>query len=265
MASIKTHDFSSEILINSSSDKVDLNDTLTKWSSYFKNPIQLQPNVDYSLYVSSASITNTIDQFHKTEVDFKLNDTVISVNPEIVHQNTAQLCVYLTSLCSTAGEDLQFTLSPLTHRIVIKNMSGANLTIDLTDKYLPFWEKIGFRYDELESLDELVLTDQQEVNLKYICRLIPTQRVYICCSQLKPNTYYPTNNNQAVLCGIDLVGGYGTFNIYTAPYIYEHDLMYSNTFQFLSFECLDDQFRPIDIRGGGVNLSLVVRKTNMND
>jgi len=263
--SVKTHDFSSEILINSASDQVDLTDTLTNWSSHFPIPVQLDPNVAYSLYVSSASITNTIDQFHKTELQFKLNNTVITIDPDIVHQNTSRLCVYLSNLCATNNEDLLFTLDPTTHRIKIKNTSGADLTLDLSSQYLPFWQKLGFRYDTLESLSQLVLSDQQEVLLKYICRRIPTERCYITCDQIKNNSYYPTNNNKAILASIDIVGGYGTYNTYTAPFIYEHDLIYSNTFQYLSFQVLDDQFRPIELRGGGVNLSLVVRKTNFSD
>ena len=265
MASIRTHDYSSEILINSASDKVNINDTLSSWSSNFKIPIQLEPNVDYSMYVSSASITNTIDQFHPTELSFKLNSTVITIDPEIIHKNTCKLCVYLSNLCSLQSEDLLFSVDTNTQRIIIKNMSGSDLTIDLSSQYLPFWRKIGFRYDNSVSLTELVLTDQQQVLLKYIARVTSTQRVYIACDQIKNNSYYPTDNNRASLTSIDIVGGYGTYNTYEAPFIYEHDLVYTNSFQYLTFQVYDDQFREIELRGGGVNLGLVVKKTNYND
>lgn len=265
MASIRTHDYSSEILINSASDKVNLNDTLSNWSSNFPIPIQLEPNVDYSMYVSSASITNTMDQFHSTELNFKLNSTVITIDPEIIHKKTSKLCLYLSDLCSLAGEDLLFTVDSNTQRILIKNMSGADLTIDLASQYLPFWKKLGFRYDNSVSLTELVLTDQQQVLLKYIARLISTQRVYISCDQIKNNSYFTTNNPRAILGSIDIVSGYGSYNTYEAKFIYEHDLVYTNNFQYLSFQVYDDQFREIELRGGGVNLSLVVKKTNFND
>ena len=265
MASMYTHDYSNEILINSAIDITDVNDTLANWSSYFKIPIQLNQDIHYAMYVSSASITNTIDQFHSTESVFKLNATKLVVNVDIIHANTTALCAYLTQLCDAADIDLIFTLDPATQRIRIRNMSGSTLIIDLSSKYLPFWKKLGFKYDLVESADSIEMDDQDDILLKYICRLTPTQRVYICCPQVRNNSYYPTASNKPILTSIDITGGYGTYNTYSAPFIYEHDLIYNTTYNYLSFQVLDDQYRPIDLRGGGVNLSLVIKQTNFND
>ena len=129
MASMYTHDYSNEILINSAIDITDVNDTLANWSSYFKIPIQLNQDIHYAMYVSSASITNTIDQFHSTESVFKLNATKLVVNVDIIHANTTALCAYLTQLCDAADIDLIFTLDPATQRIVpLSKDPGATST-----------------------------------------------------------------------------------------------------------------------------------------
>jgi len=261
----KTHDSSTEILINSSY-LVDLNDDLSRWTSYFQTPVSLEPNKQYGISVNSASVSNTFPQFHEQETTFKLNSTVITVDNDIQHQNTTALCVYLSNLTIQSGIDLMFMLDAPTQRVRIKNNSGADLTIHLDPVYLPFWKKLGFKYDLKRSLSNVVMTDQDTILLQYITKLISTQRVYVCCDQIVNNTYYFGTNNKSVLCSIDITGGYKAYSYMKQTVPYQHDLTYSQNFEYLSFSLMDDLFRPLkDMRGGGVNLSLVVQRLNYND
>jgi hypothetical protein len=255
-----TRDKSLEVYINSAVDTTNINDTLSNWTSYFQIPVDIQPNESYGLSVKKAAICNTIPQFHKEERTFKLNNFVVSIDGDRLFTNTVQLCDYLTSLCSSEGIALNFSVDDNTKRVKITNGSGSNLVIDLANPYLAFWKKMGFQYDLVDNLPSITITPNDDVKFRYIAKLIPTQRVFIVCDEVIPNSSYPTNNNRPIIGSIDLVGGYGSFNFSVEPYLYEHDIRYKHAFSSLSFSILDDQYRQIEMRGGSVNLSLVIKK-----
>lgn len=261
----QTHDFSTEIYINSASDVGRLSNTLSNWTTQFAIPVQLDQNQEYAMSVMSAAISNTFPQFHETETKFKLNSTEFVVDDNVVHANTTAMCQYLSNLCAGGGIALVFTLDSATQRIRITNSTASNVVLDLSPEYLPFWEKIGFEYDFQRSLIGVTLTPSDDTLFNYICRLVPTQRIFITCNQIKNNSYYPTNSNRPILCQIDITGGFGTYSYNERPFFYEHDLSYRKGFSTLSFAVLDDKFREMKMRGGNVNISLVVKKVNLND
>jgi len=260
-----THDFSSEVFINSSTDIRDLNDTLSNWNTYFKIPIQLDPNHNYALSCNSASIANTMPSFHSTEVHFKINALEFVVDNDIDFLNTTALCQYLTNLCSQQSMAFVFSVDNLTKRVRITNNTASEITIDLGEKYLPFWKKMGFRYDLSDKLSGVTIEAAGDILLRYITRLVSTQRVFITCSQVKNNSYYPTVNNVPIIAEINITGAKNSYSFQLSNYVEQHDLVYSGNFSKLSFTVLDDQFREIELRGGGVNLSLVVKKIVLTD
>ena len=261
-----THDFSSEIYINSATELDDFNNSLSNWTSKFPIPIQLDKDTQYALSVLSCSISNTFPQFHPTEQKFKLNAIELTVDTNVVHNNTTELCQYLTNLCTVGGVNMVFSFDSSTKRIRITNDEAIDVELDLSAEYLPFWKKIGFNYDAKRSLTGVTLTPSDDILLNYVCRLIPTQRVFVTCNQIVGNSYYPTTSNLPILCQVDFTGGYGSYSFNERPFPYEHDLVYRTTFSSLQFSLLDDQFRPLtDMKGGSVNLSLVVKKVNYND
>ena len=68
------------------------------------------------------------------------------------------------------------------------------------------------------------------------------------------------------MCQVDLTGGFGAYSFNNPNFTYEHDLLYRTTFDSLQFSLLDDQFRPLtNMKGGSVNLSLIIKKVNYND
>jgi len=256
----KTRDGSTEIYVNSAVDKTNLNDTLSSWTSYFDIPIELESNKTYGLSLKSASICNTFPQFHQTELTFKLNSTVITVNDDIIFSNTTALCSYLTTLCDTNQIDLEFKLDPATQRIRIVNEMPSTIVVDLSEMYLPFWKKLGFQYDLTAQLPSISIEANGDVLLRYIATLIPTQRVFIICDEVIPNSAYPTNNNRPIIGSVDLMAGYGAYNYIVEPFLYEHDLKFRHAFNSLTFSILDDKYRPLKMRGGSVNLSLYVKR-----
>jgi len=231
----QTRDGSVEIYINSAVDKVNVSDTLSEWTSYLPIPVELENNKAYGLSVQSASICNTFPQFHETERRFKLDNTEIVVNDDIIFTNTANLCSYLSELCVNAGIDALFTVDGATHRVRIKNNSSSTVVVDLGEPYVNFWKKMGFRYDLVESLTSVAVEAGGDILLRYIATIIPTQRVFIVCDQVVPNSSYPTDNNRPIVCSIDLQAGYGSFNFAVSPYLYEHDLRFRHAFNSLSF------------------------------
>jgi len=261
-----THDYSTEIYINSNTELKNLNNTLSDWTSTFSIPVQLDKDQEYAMSVMSAAVSNTFPQFHPTEQTFKLGSSTFTVDDNVVHSNTTALCQYLTNLCVAGGLNMAFSLDSSTQRIRLTNNTANDVSLDLSPEYLPFWKKIGFNYDVKRSLTGVTLTPADDVLMNFICRLIPTQRVFVTCNQIKNNSYYPTDDNKPILCQVDLTGGYGSYSFNERPYPYEHDLIYRTTFNSLQFSLLDDQFRPLtNMRGGSVNLSLVVKKVNYND
>jgi len=256
----QTQDKSAEVYINSAVDKTNINDTLSNWTSFFDIPVELENNAQYGLSVKSASICNTFPQFHINETIFKINSIELQIDDDRIFTNTGALCSYLTTLCSTASIDLEFKLDAPTQRIRLVNNTAGNIIIDLNDTYLPFWKKLGFQYSLSVSLPSLTISSQDDVLLKYIATLIPTQRVFIICDDVIPNSSYPTNNNRPIIASVDLMAGYGAYNYLVEPFLYEHDLRFRHAFNSLSFSVLDDKYRPIQMRGGSVNLSLVVKK-----
>ena len=260
-----THDFSTELYINSANDKRYLKNTLSNWTTVFPIQVALDPNIDYSISVMSASVSNTFPQFHEQENTFKMNDKIFVVDNTIIHTNTTALCVYLTNICAAQSLAVSFTMDSQTQRIKITNTTASDVVIDLSKQYLQFWEKIGFNYDVQRSLTGLTLTPADDVLLEYICKLISTETVYITCNQIKGNSYYPTDSNLPILCSIHITGGYGVYSVNERPFFYEHDLLYRSSFDSISFSVLDSKFRPLEMRGGGVNLSLIVKKVNLND
>jgi len=260
-----THDFSTELYINSALELTDFKNTLSDWTTKFRIPVRLEQNEEYAICVLSAAVSNTFPQFHETELKFKMNAIEVTVDDNVVHTNTTALCNYLTNLCSGEGLSVVFSLDSATQRIRITNNEAVDMTLDLSEQYLPFWRKIGFNYDYQRALSGVTLTPSDDILLNYICRLVPTERVFVTCNQIKNNSYYATDNNKAILCQIDLTGNYGTYSFNERPYPYEHDLAYRGTFSTISFSLLDDQFRPLKMFGGNCNLSLVVKKVNYND
>jgi len=260
-----THDFSTELYINSALELNDFKNTLSDWTTKFRIPVRLDQNQDYAVSVLSAAVSNTFPQFHETELKFKLNSTVITIDDNVVHTNTTALCNYLTNLSIGSGVNVNFSLDSATQRIKITNNEAIDVVLDLASEYLPFWKKIGFNYDYKRSLSGVTLTPSDDVLLNYICRLVPTERVFITCNQIKNNSYYATDDNKAILCQIDLTGNFGSYSFNERPYPYEHDLAYRNTFQTMSFTLLDDQFRKLKMFGGNCNISLVIKKINYND
>jgi hypothetical protein len=256
----QTRDGSVEIYINSAVDKTNVNDTLSEWTSYLPIPIEIENNKAYGLSVKSASICNTIPQFHATETKFKLNNTEINIDNDTIFTNTSNLCAYLTTLCDTASIDLEFKLDPKTQRVKVINNTAGGLMIDLSEPYLFFWKKLGFQYDLTLQLPSITIEAGGETLLKYIATLIPTQRVFIICDEVVPNSAYPTDNNRPIIGSIDLMAGYGAYNFTVEPFLYEHDLRFRHAFNSLSFSILDDKYRPIQMRGGSVNLSLVIKR-----
>ena len=199
-----THDFSTELYINSATELNNLNNTLADWTTKFSIPVRLDPNQQYALTVLSASVSNTFPQFHETEQKFKLNSVVLTVDDNVVHTNTTALCQYLSNLCVANSLNMSFSLDSPSQRIRITNNTSGDVDLDLSQEYLPFWRKIGFNYDVKRSLTGVVLTPSDDILLNYICRLVPTQRVFVTCNQIKNNSYYPTDDNKAILCQIDL-------------------------------------------------------------
>jgi len=256
----QTRDGSIEIYINSSVDKTNLNDTLSEWTSYLPIPVEIENNKSYGLSIKSASICNTIPQFHETETKFKLNSTELIVDDDTIFSNTSSLCAYLTTLCSSKSIDMEFKLDPKTQRIQLINNTNLSVVVDLTGQYLNFWKKLGFRYDLQDQVPSVTIEAGGDVLLSYIATLIPTQRVFIICDEVVPNSAYPTNNNRPIIGSIDLMAGYGAYNVAVAPFLYEHDLRFRHAFNSLSFSVVDDKYRPIKMRGGSVNLSIVVKR-----
>jgi len=255
-----TEDKTLEVYINSSIDKVNTTDTLTDWVSYFKIPVAISPNETYGLAVKKSAICNTIPQFNKVERVFKLNNTVIEIDGDRIFTNTQNLCLYLTALCSSNGFSLSFTIDDNTKRVRLTNNTTSDIIIDLAQPYLSFWAKIGFQYDLTLGFSNVTIEPSGDILLKYITKLIPTQRIYICCDDVIPNSSYPTNSNKGIISSIDLLGGYGSYNFSVEPFLYFHQIKYTHAFSSLSFSVLDDNYRPIELKGGSINLSLVIKK-----
>ena len=256
----QTRDGSIEIYINSAVDKVNINDTLSSWTSYLPIPVEIENNKPYGLSIQSASICNTFPQFHESETTFMINQTAFTVDDDIIFTNTGNLCSYLTTLVDGGGLDVEFKLDPKTQRIKITNNTSSGILIPIQEPYLSFWKKLGFQYDLSQQLQHISIEAGGDVLLKYIATLIPTQRVFIVCDEVVPNSAYPTNNNRPIIGSIDLLAGYGAYNYTVSPFLYEHDLRFRHAFNSLSFSILDDKYRPLKMRGGSVNLSIVVKR-----
>lgn len=255
MSLSQTHDKSIEVYINSAIDKTNLNDTLATWTSFFKIPVPLAHG-KYGIAIRSLAICNTIDQFNDKNNKFKINDTEYTIEIDRVYQSTKALCTILTTLVSS--ENIVFSIDAETQRVRVKNNSGSKKSIDLTGDFLNFWKKLGFRYD-IKSQPNSV--DINDTLLKHIATLIPTQRVYLTCSNVVPNSYYPTDNNRGIIGHVDLQAGYGVYSLFQPSEFYYHDLNDNHSLNSLSFSLLNDKYEPIkDLNGGSVNISLIVKK-----
>lgn len=257
MTLAQTYDKSYEVYINSSVDTVNLNDTLSNWTSYFPIPLNLAYG-KYKMAVKSAAVCNTIDQFHDRNNKFKINSTVYTVETDRIYSTTSTLCTYLSNLVS--GESIDFSLDPDTQRVRVVNNSGTTKTLDLTGDYLRFWKKLGFRYSSTTTPNTIDLND---ILLQHIATLIPTQKVYITCDEILPNSSYPTNSNRGILTDISLQAGYGIYTAYQPSTFYFHELRVNNSLSHLSFQLLDDKYEVIkDLKGGSINLSLIIKKVD---
>jgi len=257
----QTRDGSIEIYINSAVDKVNVNDTLSSWTSYLPIPVEIENNQTYGLSVKTASICNTIPQFHDEEKTFKIGTTELTIDDDIIFANTASLCAYLNNLMTAQSILLSFALDPKTLRIRLTNNSSGTIDIPLNEPYLSFWKKLGFRYDLIQNLPNVTIEAGGDILFQYIATLVPTQRVFIVCDEVIQNSAYPSNFNRPIIGSIDLISGYGAYNYVVEPFLYEHDLKLRHAFNSMSFSILDDKYRPVKMRGGSVNLSLVVRRT----
>lgn len=251
----QTHDQTYEIYINSSVDTTNLNDTLSQWTSYFDIPLEVAHG-KYGLAVKSIAVCNTINQFNDKNNKFKINNNEYTVEIDRVYQSTTSLCSYLTSLVSS--ENIDFSVDIQTQRVRIENNSGTTKTIDLTGNYLNFWKKLGFKYDTNTQPSSV---DINNTLLKHVATLIPTQRVYLTCNNVVPNSYYPTNSNLPIIGEVNLQAGYGVYSLFQSSDYYYHDLNANNSLTSLSFSLLNDKYEPIKtINGGSVNLSLLIKK-----
>jgi YD repeat-containing protein len=254
----RTTDNTIEIFINSATDKVNLNDTVSKWTTFFEIPIEVDGAS--TLAVHKASILNSLPNFHADERTFRLNSTTLTVDKNIVFTSATTLATYLISLTTNAGFDITFAIDADSQRLRITNNDTADLVIDLADVFLPFWEKMGFKYDDASALPSITLPQDDDVLFLYLPIVISTQCVYIVSNAIVPNSNYATDSNRAILCSIDFDGGFGRYNCFDSKFLYKHDLITKHNFNSMSFEVLDDKYRPVDMFGGKVGLSLILSK-----
>lgn len=254
MSLANTSDKTLELYINNSVDKISTNDNLTSWQTIFEVPIPLE-DINYKLSVQSASIANTFPQFHSTERKVKINSSVITIPRSRVFNNTSDFLVWLSSQFDNVSLDVNMSVDIDTKTVTIENNHSDNITIDLSPTYLPFWRKMGYTGYETSK----VIEPLQTLQLQYVPSLIPTQRVFITCDSIVNNSNTPTIDNRPILCCINITGGFGTYSYEVLPYVYEHDFIKIRTINSLRFQVFDDKYRPLEMRGGAVLMSLILR------
>jgi hypothetical protein len=128
---------------------------------------------------------------------------------------------------------------------------------------MPFWNKLGFQQSQETTPGNLRVPAAGSLLAEKLAVLIATQRVYITCNEILNNSFIgSTTTNPPVLCVIDIEGSFGTFNTFenNNPVYFNHDMTITNNLNFLSFGLLDDRYKPVELLGSGIRLSLIIKE-----
>ena len=248
-----------EVYLNSEFDKSN-SDNNADWTTEF-NSIPLNPNKYYQLGISSLQVPNTCPQFHANDVKFSFSNA--SFNFDKVYDNTniyetiQDMMAYITTLFTSEISGIVVSQDTKTKKTKITNNSGESLTLEINDGTKNFYHKLGF-----ETNGNIVIPNTQSVLSKNYCSILGTSRFYVVCEEIKNNSFSGRNyNNWSVMMGINCNVGFGSYcNYQTNNNIYYHDLNTTSSINNLSFRILDDRFRPVQLQGGGVQISLYLRE-----
>ena len=249
-----------EIYLNSEFDK-QFNDTVSNWTTEFTS-IGLNPNKGYQLALSSAQVPNTCPQFSEFEKHFKFTDGTttysVSYDNSKIFNNVSDMLLYVSGLFSSRISGVVVSQDADSKKTKITNNSGDDLVLIFNDESSKsFYRKLGFEYDG----NTTVLTAQNIISSCYPS-ILGTSRFYIVCEEIVNNSYSGKNyKNWSIFKSINLNVGFGSYcNFQSNNELYYHDLNVGSSINNLSFRILDDQFRQIDLNGGGVMMSLFLRE-----
>jgi len=248
-----------EIYINSEFDKLE-SDTSSDWTTEFTE-IRLNPNRSYQIGINSLQIPNTCPQFHNNDVNFSFSNS--SFNFDKVYDNKrvfdtiTTMMAYITSLFTDEINGVVVSQDEITKKTKITNNSGENITIEINSNTQNFYKKLGF-----ETLNSIIIPNTQSVISNNFPSLIGTSRFYLICEEIRNNSFSGINyNNWSIMMGINCNVGFGSYcNYQTNNNIYFHDLNTTSSINNLSFRIIDERFRPVQLSGGGVQLSLYLKE-----
>jgi len=249
-----------EIYLNSEFDKR-INDTTANWTTEFQN-IMLNPNKGYQVSLSSCQIPNSCPQFHENEIHFKIGDGVdffdVYYDNSKVFNNVSEMLAYVSSIMNDQISGIVVSQDLDSRKTKIQNNTGSDLILNFNHSgSIAFFRKLGFAYPT-----NTIIANTTNIISSYYPSLIGTSRFYIVCEEIVNNSFSGKNyNNWSILKSINVNVGFGSYvNFQSNNELYFHDLSISTNLNNLSFQILDDRLRPLNLNGGGVNLSLLVRE-----
>ena len=265
MSISSTSDNSIELYINSEVDKRP-SDTPANFTVNYPQNIPL-PQMNYHLNVVSVAVPNTMPQFNSDQRNVSIqvnNDPAVgfSINKNEVFNSTNEFCTRFEGLVNGISSGLvTVTQDALTRRFTIKNNKTGTIKFSSGGDYAGFWLKLGFSQAQINS-GTITIGPHATVASEFLPVLVSTQRVYITCDEIANNSFIPSNEtNPPILCHVDLQGAFGSFNVFESddPNFWNHDLNISGNLNNLSFRLLDDRYKPVELLGSGIRLSLVVK------
>lgn len=269
MSITTTKDHSIEVYINSSTDKQS-SDTTSNFRAIFPQNIPLPGDMTYNLNVISVACPYTMPQFNTDQRSIRFEvDSVpetYQINKAIINSSMDDLCTYLNGLLNPSSTNVSFSVNSSTQRLVMKNEStNKTVSFSVDGDYGNFWLKMGFSQTQLDAGDLTIVNSggvKYSVEGDYLPVLVPTQRVYITCGNIKNNSFIPSvSTNPPILCTVDLFGGFGSYSLFENDdnKFWVHDLNVSGNLNSLQFGILDDRYKPVELLGGGLLLSLVIK------
>lgn len=252
-------DNSYEIYINSAINK-SFGDTTSDFTIYFQE-IPLEEQTTYEISLSSIQIPNVIPQFHKNETEFKIKQGTTTYNfiydNEKIFDNIDKMLNYVNTLINAQLTSVTIEKDTDTKKTKITNSSVDDIEIF----YSPFFKKLGFNEDSTAVGDIITITASNNYITNSYASIIGTSRFYIVCEEIENNSFSGENyKNWSIMNSINVNGGFGNFINYQTNNLYYHKIKISGSINNFSFRVLDDQFRIVDLKNQGVQLSLVMRK-----
>ncbi len=249
-----------EVYLNSEYDRRN-GDTTSDWTTEFNN-IMLDPNKGYQVALSAVQIPNSCPQFHNSEKHFKIGDGIdfydVYYDNSKIFSNIPDMLAYVSSLMNDKISGIVISQDADSRKTKVMNNTGSDLVLNFTHSgSINFFRKLGIVYNE-----NVIIANNTSIISSYYPSLIGTSRFYIICEEIVNNSFSGKNyNNWSIMKSINVNVGFGSYvNFQSNNELYYHDLSISTNLNNLSFRILDDRFRPVDLNGGGVNMSLFVRE-----